>query len=112
MSGTSEQSTSNHGMSGTSEPGISELSTSGIVWRGSSDRCTNEIVWNEVESCSDHGEMSISSDVMPLSDVSVTSNYVQAQFDASNVTHNVCDIPVDALVGCAVILNSVDRGAG
>ena len=109
-SGTSEQSTSNHGMIGTSEPGgISELSTSGIVWRGSSDRCTNEIVWNEVESCSDHGEMSISSDVMPLSDVSVTSNFVQAQFDASNVTHNVSDIPVDALVGCAVILNSVDR---
>ena len=46
---------------------------------------------------------------MPLSDVSVTSNYMQAQFDASNVTHNVSDIPVDALVGCAVILNSVDR---
>ena len=109
-SGTSEQSISNHCVSGTSEP--VRLSTSGMHSSGTSDLCTNEIMWDKIEPFSDHCEMSFASDVMPLSGVSETSNYVQAQFDASNASHSTSDMPVDSLVGCSadVVLSSVDRG--
>ena len=109
-SGTSEQSISNHCVSGTTEP--VRLPTSGMDSSDTSDLCTNEIMWDKIEAFSDRCEMSFASDVMPLSDFSETSNYVQAQFDASNVSHTTSDMPVDSLVGCsaAVVLSSVDRG--
>ena len=70
------------------------------------------IMWDKIEPFSDRCDMSFASDVMPLSDVSETSNYVQAQFDASNASHSTSDMPVDSLVGCSadVGLSSVDRG--